>query len=252
MIKNRILIERRRFRDFYAKIQLKRHPELWAGLNRYLSETKSTGCSYIDYWYLFDYVKRKAPIEILECGTGVTTLVLAYALKELDQEGRGVGRITSMESHEEYLQMSRDLLPMELKKYVDFRLSGVMDDAFSIFTGVRYKEVPRRNYDFVFVDGPDYRSTQNGMLTFDFDFIHILQTSEASVSAIIDKRVSTCFVLQLLLGKEKVKYDPVAHLGFVKPSRAKDLISIDDVTPSSTFQKSFRAFTKTQLSYSRR
>ena len=88
MIKNRILIERRRFRDFYAKLQLKRHPKLWAGLNRYLSETKSTGCSYIDYWYLFDHVKRKAPIEILECGTGVTTLVLAYALEELEQEGR--------------------------------------------------------------------------------------------------------------------------------------------------------------------
>ena len=251
MIRNRILIERRRLLDLYAKFRLQRHANLWAALHEYLNHTKSTGCGYIDYWYLFKHVKSNGPMEILECGTGVTTLVMASALREIEEEGGSVGRITSMDSHDEYLKMSEGLLPDQLKKYVDFRLSDVEDDTFSIFTGVRYKEIPRRDYDFVFVDGPDYRSPKNGMLTCDFDFIHVLKKSERPVSAMIDKRVSTCFVLQQLLGEKRVRYDPVAHLGFVAPSTADDLLRINDNTPSSTFERSFRALAKTTLAYSK-
>ena len=55
-------------------------------------------------------------------------------------------------------------------------------------------------YDFVFVDGPDYKSPVDGSVTFDADLINVLQSSTNPVAAIIDKRVSTVFVLQQVLG----------------------------------------------------
>ena len=170
VLRNRILIERRRILEFTSRWRLKKNKILWAGLQDYLAKTKSTGCGYIDYWYLYKYVRENRPIEILECGTGVTTLIMATALMELEAEGQTIGRITSMDSHQEYLEMSKDLLPEPLKKYVDFSCSAVKEDSFSIFRGVRYENIPNREYDFVFVDGPDYKSPSDGMLTFDFAF----------------------------------------------------------------------------------
>jgi hypothetical protein len=246
------LIERRRVLEFTARRKIKNNKVLWNSLQDYLAKTQSTGCGYIDYWYLYEYVRKHRPVEILECGTGVTTLIMAIALMELEAEGHKVGRITSMDSHEEYLQMSKDLLPESLQKYVDFSFSALMEDSFSIFQGIRYENIPNREYDFVFVDGPDYKSQSSGMLKFDFDFLYVLQKASQPVAGMIDKRVSTCFVLQQLLGADRVKYNPVAHLGFIKPSTKSHLIEIDSVTPSLTFSDSFRAITPTKLNYSKK
>jgi len=90
------------------------------------------------------------------------------------------------------------------------------------------------------------------MLTFDFDFLYVLQQSKTPVAGMVDKRVSTCYVLQQLLGLDRVKYDPVAHLGFIKPSTKTDLLTIDTITPSLTFSDSYRAVFPTKLIYSRK
>lgn len=250
-LRSRLLIEQRKLVEVYSRYRLKKRADLWSALESYVEGSKSTGCGYTDYWALYSYVKKNKPKEILECGTGVSTLVLATALMELEEQGHAPGRITSMESHWEYLQMSKDLLPDHLTQYVDFCFSGVQDMVFSIFRGVRYSDIPKRPYDFCFVDGPDYKSATDGAVTFDADFIGILATSSSSVAAIIDKRVSTVFVLQQLLGTSRVKYNAVTNLGFVKPSSASDLITIDSETPSLTFAKSFRAFATTILKLSK-
>ena len=48
--------------------------------------------------------------------------------------------------------MAKDILPTHFIKYVDFVLSDVIEDHYSIFRGMRYKNIPNRNYDFVYVD----------------------------------------------------------------------------------------------------
>ncbi|MFT6778323.1 MAG: hypothetical protein ACJAV1_002262 [Paraglaciecola sp.] len=202
--------------------------------------------------YLYQYIRKNKPIEILECGTGVSTLIMTTALKELESEGYEVGKITSMDSHKEYLEMSRDLLPENLEKYVDFHLSDVMEDFFSIYRGVRYSDIPNREYDFAFIGGPDYKAPSDGMLTFDFDFLYVLLRSKNPLAGMVDKRVSTCYVLQQLLGIDRVKYEPVSHLGFIKPSTKSNLLTIDTVTPSLTSSDSYRVIIPTKLIYSRK
>lgn len=238
----------RKILEIRSERKLKKNAQLWTALQEYLAKTKSTGCGYVDYAYLFEIVKSTRPVEILECGTGVSTLVIAHALMENEKETGVAGRITSMEEHSDWLEMSSKLLPPQYSKYVSFELSTTVEDRYSIFRGVRYATVPDRAYDFVFVDGPKYESPLDGGATFDFDFIHVLRKAEKPVSCLIDKRLSTVFVLQQLLGKDKVAYSTVAGLGYVKPCTKDDLGDIASSISSKNFKNSLQIFGNSKLS----
>jgi hypothetical protein len=220
-----IEIARRKLAQTDARRRL-RKTAAWDPLHQYLERTKSTGCSYIDYWHLYDAVARYKPKEILELGTGASTVVLALALME-----HGGSRVTSMEESEQWYRHALENLPPELP--VEIILSPTVQGTFSIFRGIRYRDVPKRHYDFVFIDGPDYTTT-DGEVTFDFDFISVVANSTTPVRAIVDKRVSTSFVLQRIL-PGKVRYVPHLGLAFVGPVTRRDLRTIDRDTPSSSF-----------------
>lgn len=238
----------RKIAQIKAKRMLQRNDELWNALQAYLQETKSTGCGYIDYACLYQTVRSTKPVEVLECGTGVSTLVIALALMENETETSRGGRVTSMEEHEGWLEMSRKLLPNKYAKYVDFRLSGTIEDQYSLFRGVRYEDIPDRPYDFVFVDGPKYISPVDGAATFDFDYIHVLRSAGRPVGCLVDKRLSTVFVLQQLLGTDKVKYSTVAGLGYVKPCTKDDLGTVAASISSRNYHDSMRLLGNSKLS----
>jgi hypothetical protein len=153
-----------------------------------------------------------------------------------------------MEEHEGWLDLSRKLLPTEYSKYVDFRLSGTIEDRYSLFRGVRYEYIPDRGYDFVFVDGPKYVSPVDGAATFDFYYIHVLRNSDIPVGCLIDKRLSTVFVLQQLLGADKVKYATVTGLCYVKPCTKDDLGTVTSSISSKNYQGSMRLLGNSKLS----
>lgn len=188
------------------------------------------------------------PVEVLECGTGVSTLIIAHALMENEKESGGKGRVTSMEEHEVWFNMANNLLPSKYKKYVDLKISDTMEDRYSLFRGVRYTEVPDRAYDFVFVDGPKYVSPDDGHATFDFDYIRVLRNAEKPVGCLIDKRLSTVFVMQQLLGDDKVRYSAKTGLGHISPCSKDDLGSIASSISSKNFSKSQRVFGNSILS----
>lgn len=248
IIKFKAQVVMRKIAQWRAQKSLSAHPALWSALQEYLAQTDSTGCSQTDYWQLYQQIRAVKPREILECGTGVSTLVIAHALMENERETGVTGRVTSMEEVGEWLDMSRKLLPDLYHPYVDFRLSDTVDDSFSLFRGVRYRDVPLRDYDFVFVDGPKYKSPIDGVPTFDFDFIHVLLHSNKTVSGLVDKRVSTCFALQQILGYEKVRYDPILHIGFIAPCTRHDLGELTTKLSSSNFEKTFAFMYGTRLS----
>lgn len=226
---------------------LARHPVLWPALQKYLADTRSTGCSWIDYAELYTQIRQRRPMEVLECGTGVSTLVIAQALLDNGRETGSVGRVTSMEEHPEWFRLAEQLLPEVYRAVVDLRLSPTVEDTYSMFRGVRYAEVPEHDYEFVFVDGPAYRSPTDGTPTFDFDLLHIIRRSSRPVAALIDKRVSTCFVLQQVLGSRRVRYAPIRGLGFVEPSTRDDLGNLTRDLSSANFAGSFRLVGSTRL-----
>jgi predicted O-methyltransferase YrrM len=237
----------RKISQIRSRRTLQRNTELWTALQDYLKKTESTGCGYVDYACLYQIIRKSKPIEVLECGTGVSTLIIAHALKENEKETGIKGHVTSMEEHADWLEMSRRLLPPQYSKYVSFALSHTIEDRYSLFRGVRYAEIPDRAYDFVFVDGPKYESPLDGGVTFDFDFIHVLRSAEKPVGCLIDKRLSTVFVLQQLLGTDKVRYSAIKGLGHVLPCTKSDLGNISTSISSSNFAGSLRVFGNSKL-----
>ncbi len=205
---------------------LKKNERLWQELNAYQERTKSTGCSWSDLWILYNTVRARKPKEILECGPGVSTLVMAYALFENEKEGYR-GKITAMEELEYYFDMATKLLPDYLHSYVEFILSPRIEANYYLFRGVCYRDIPDRAYDFVFVDGPDLHAPSDGELSFDFDFIDVVRNTANPVFGIVDYRLSTSFVFQAVFGLEKAKFSAIHELGFIGPCVKDDLRSLN-------------------------
>lgn len=219
-------IARRKLAEQFAQRHLRGTPA-WEPLQAYLHRTKSTGCGYIDYWHLYRAVRKFKPREILELGTGASTIVLAHACME-----NGFGRVVSMEESPAWYEHALRLLPAGLP--VEIVLSGIVEDTFSIFRGMRYSNVPEREYEFVFVDGPSYRNPAGDVL-FDLDLITVVAKATKPLRGIIDKRVSTCYVAQRVL-PGKVRYAKTLGLGFVDAVTKSDLRVIDPETPSRSFR----------------
>lgn len=237
----------RKARRARGKAVLHRHASLWPLLNEYRRQTRSTGCGWHDYATLNGLLRHCRPSEVLECRTGVLTLVIGQSLLDNDAETGMREPVTSTEEFEEWFDLATRLLPATYRAVVDFQLSDTVEDSYSMFRGVRYRSVPDRPYGFVFVDGPKYRSPVDGTPTFDFDYQHVLRSSEAPVAALMDKRVNTCFALQQLLGTRKVRRRPIKGLGVVKPCARRDRGVLAGDRSSTNFAATFRLLGLTHL-----
>jgi predicted O-methyltransferase YrrM len=234
-------------KDLYDKNghkNIKKNTELYNTLIEYLKSTESTGCSYSDYWILYSHVRKYKPKEILECGTGVSTIVMARALLENEKEGGGKGRVTSMEEQQLWYEHAIRIIPDYLRDYVDVILSDKAEYCYSIFRGVGYRDLPEREYEFVFVDGPEMTAPSDGTMSFDFDYINVVMKSDKPVFGIVDKRLATSYVIQKIFGLDKVKYDPKRDLCFVGPCTKKDLRRR---VSTSAFSRSLRVLGRTEL-----
>lgn len=211
------------WRNRRCEPQIRALPALWADMTEYARRSAVTGASYSDYLTLYQQVRRHRPREILECGTGISTLVLAHALLANARDGAPMGRITSMEDHGEWYEAARRALPASLDGIVELVHSPKEDGYHRIFRGVRYRHVPERAFDFVFSDGPDRHSPVTGEKLFNLDLIDVIGRSEAPLRAVVDNHYLTFWVLQKLLGTTRARYDVWRRLMFVGPVTRHDL-----------------------------
>lgn len=207
----------RRYFERRAQNRLKEYPELW----RYLSSvvSPSTGCSYSDYWILFSVIRREKPKEILEFGSGISTVVIGHAIKQ-----NGLGRLTSMEESEHYAAESRKLLPPEMKDFIQVHHSPSIEKRHGLFVGRGYEAIPDRPYDFVFVDGPQYERETS----YDVDLLEIVGKSDRPISALVDSRAGSCVVYNLFL-KRKFYFDYFQTMGYLKRATKNDLATYHNV-----------------------
>lgn len=173
------------------------------------TSSPSTGASFYDYHLLYQEIKKLKPREVLELGPGITTLVIAQALSE-----NGFGRVTAMEDVQMYYDALDGIIPDELRPYIDLRLSPSHEVHWGPFRGKAYQSIPEREYDFAWVDGPNYDKEHE----FDADIVQIVSKSPKPIKAYIDNRVGSCFFYGLIFGK-KFRYDHVRHIGILNASQ---------------------------------
>jgi hypothetical protein len=159
---------------------------------------------------------------------------------KLPRGGGLKGRVASMEESAGYYEKAVSLFPDSLKEYAEIFLSPAIEDTRDFFRGVRYKDVPDRQYDFIFVDGPDLMTNPKGQnLSFDYDIVRIIANSDTPVAGFVDTRTSTCFIYSLIFG-DKFRYDYVRKLGIVEPCTKKDVLSAKKIADRATMRHAFK------------
>ena len=227
-----------------ARRVLEAKPELWALMTQVAAGTAVTGASYSDYLTLYEQVRAHRPREILECGTGISTVVLAQALRDnAADDGAAPGRVTSMEDDAEWFRIARERLPEAVADIVEIVHSPKADGFYRCFRGVCYEAVPERAYDFVFSDGPDRHSPVNGDKLFNLDLINVVRRSGRPVRAVVDNHYLTFYVLQKVFGLDKARYSVSHKLMFVGPVTKHDVRHLK----KETFVPDLRLFGTTEL-----
>ena len=231
-------------RSRQARYVLEKNTELWDLMTRAAAGTAVTGASYSDYLTLYEQVKFFKPREVIEFGTGITSVVLAQALIENAREDGGpIGRVTSMEDDRDWFKVAKTRLPQELSEIVDLTHSPKVDGYYKCFRGVQYETLPDRPYDFVFSDGPDRHSPVNGDKLFNLDLINLVRCSDTPIRAVVDNHYLTFYILQKAFGTDLARYSVSHKLMFVGP------VTRDDVRflKKESFVPDLRLFGTTEL-----
>ena len=189
------------------------------------SKSNSTGCNYSDYLNLYELVKKYKPRNILELGPGISSCVLAYALKENEIEGYEPGIITCMEESEYYFDNFKMIIPDEymeiIKPIYSPRKTAYFENNFGCF----YSNIPGKNFDMIFIDGPHTTFPEEPEKAFDADLINLIKDKKIKDSLVIlDQRVSTLEILNELISGLNLKYNP---LKMVSIGRIKNLENQD-------------------------
>ncbi len=177
---------------------LKRNLELWARVKEAEALTASTGCNYREYWWLYDFVRTRRPQFILECGAGISTIVMGFAIRDLELHGHTPPKLISMENVPFYYENLVKLMPPEIDPYVEINLSDVEDVEFTCGVGRSYSNVPDYPFQFVFTDGPNLPEDET-VPYFDCDYINVVRKAKTKVVGALDGRRSTRRAYQQLL-----------------------------------------------------
>tara|TARA_Y100001980_G_C14518586_1_gene293914 strand:+ start:445 stop:1182 length:738 start_codon:yes stop_codon:yes gene_type:complete len=208
--------------DLYTK---KKINNILPDLKNHILKNKSCGANFSDYYELYNYIIKKKPKYILECGSGITSYVIAKALHYNFIKSGVKGLCISMEELPNYHEDVKNNFPKELEQFIKFILSKRIEKHYSFYCGVGYKVIPKYDYEFVFIDGPDSISPIDSVRKFNFDLITAVQLSNKKIDCFIDNRLSTTYCYQNIFGKQKVRYDKLKKLGIVKKVDETNLVS---------------------------
>ena len=117
-----------------------------------LPQTRVWAASPDLLWYLYRTVRDHGLTRVLECGSGVSTLIVAYALQAL-----GDGRVYALEHDETYVRSTRQLLQQhQLQAWAEvvhapLRPVDLHGDTWPWYD---LDAVPPQSFDLIFVDGP--------------------------------------------------------------------------------------------------
>lgn len=123
-----------------------------------LDKNKLFPPDYIDLINLYNQIKKLKPKNILELGSGQSTIVIASVLKELEQQGHQCA-FYSIDQEEKYLKITMNSMPKKLNKYVKFFHRNIYVKKREGINMSFYENLPDINFDYVYEDRRDHEST---------------------------------------------------------------------------------------------
>ncbi|MBE1292397.1 MAG: hypothetical protein JJ868_12685 [Shimia sp.] len=181
-------------------------PGVLDDLDAYKKKSNTTGTQWITLWMSVKSILKHRPEEILESGTGSSTMVLAATVQKLKAENPNYnGRVTSMESVGAWHEIASKNLPEKYRAEVEIILGPREKFEMGFFRGYSHSNIPNRNYGFILLDAPAY-DDENG-LSFCADVFKIMDfVQNDTLHGVSDGRASSVFVLQTLYGPTVARY----------------------------------------------
>jgi hypothetical protein len=173
-----------------ALLYLEGQPGLKRDLRLARKFSPSTGCNAFELAQLHLRARRKSSKNILELGSGVSTLVLAHACWLNNRRGVGA-RVISMEESPLFAAATMKFIPAYLRPFLLVITSKVVTQRDGDWTGFSYEARPRGTPDFVFIDGPQLPDNGVNSLFYDSDVEQIAQDATRPFVALLDGRNST-------------------------------------------------------------
>lgn len=150
----------------------------------------STGCNYAELAVLYYHIRRFRPTEVLELGSGLSTVVMAHAALRNSVSGAPCF-VTSMEEATDFAAATWQIIPERLARNVDIVVSEVTAvPEPGGWVAVGYRELPGKPYDMVFIDGPQLPDNSRDSMYYDADVLRVARSSGGLV-ALLDGREST-------------------------------------------------------------
>lgn len=198
----------RSFDERRARRRLRRsHQTMFEALQSILSRSESTGCTYFELDALYQHIVANHPAQVLELGSGVSTIVLGYAAKEVRALGMPC-TIVSMEESQFYYDDLRRLIPEDVADCVELIQSPVEDRRIADeFIARCYRAVPRRCYDLAFIDGPQVPKMEEDARYLDGDVLDAINWNDRAFTAFLDSRKGTRLNLERLLPWARFHYN---------------------------------------------
>jgi hypothetical protein len=143
--------------------------------------------------------------------------VIAIALARLAGADGKPPLLVTMEEDPFYYDQIKAIIPDSLKARVDFRLSEKTAERCGSLTGLRYRNIPPHDYDFVFIDGPSIMGFERAV-TFDADFLDIVRTHSdpRRLVALLDNRIPTMRILRRMRPEFRFRYRPLTGMTVIR------------------------------------
>jgi len=182
----------------YYKIRLQRL-SLWKEIERFKNSVNfdKEYKHYAKYFILYKTVRNMRPNFVLELGSGISSLIMGFALKE-----NGRGTLISLEENASY---GKEVMSTVGTFYpIEMRIEASIEGKYNNFTGHQYRNIPQKPYDLIFVDGP--RTDK-----IDLDAFYVLERCPKA-AVIIDNRKRTYTALR---SKFPGNFNPVVNIGYI-------------------------------------
>tara|TARA_Y100000591_G_C21832659_1_gene700567 strand:+ start:1491 stop:2345 length:855 start_codon:yes stop_codon:yes gene_type:complete len=118
----------------------------------------------IDLSRLYNLMRAEKPFTVLEFGVGYSTLVIAKALKENEEEfnkqnekeirNTKMFKLYVVDTQEKWIENLKKNIPNELKKYIVLSQSDIHIKLYNGQVCHFYDKIPDINPEFIYLDGP--------------------------------------------------------------------------------------------------
>ncbi len=178
---------------------------------------------FVDIARLHALITTRKCLNVLELGSGFSSLAIAHALRMNSNSYQGIlpdslrrkkpWHLDSVDESEDWLKIAKSRISLELQPYVTFHFSHVSLGVFGDRPVTYYHDLPNQAYDLIYIDGPSqyshgesdwlgFSTANPGRMPMSADVLRIEHFLQPGTLVLFDGRVANAGFFELNVQKK--------------------------------------------------